>query len=140
MAMIYLLAGLVVFALVGIPLAFSIGASCVAYLTAEAPFLLVNLPQKIWGGAYNQLMIAMPLFMIAGELMNAGGISKRIIDMCMVIVRPFRGGLAEVNVLDSMIFGGISGSSVADITALGSIMIPAMEEKGYPPGWQPGSR
>ena len=133
MAMIYLLAGLVVFALVGIPLAFSIGASCVAYLTAEAPFLLVNLPQKIWGGAYNQLMIAMPLFMIAGELMNAGGISKRIIDMCMVIVRPFRGGLAEVNVLDSMIFGGISGSSVADITALGSIMIPAMEEKGYPP-------
>lgn len=132
MAMIYLLAGLVVFALVGIPLAFSIGASCVAYLTAEAPFLLVNLPQKIWGGAYSQLMIAMPLFMIAGELMNAGGISKRIIDLCMVIVRPIRGGLAEVNVLDSMIFGGISGSSVADITALGSIMIPAMEEKGYP--------
>lgn len=132
MALIYLLAGLLVFAVIGVPLAFSIGASCITYLVAEAPNYLIQMPQKIWGGAFSQLMIAMPLFMIAGELMNAGGISKRIIDMCMYIVRPIRGGLGEVNVLDSMIFGGISGSSVADITALGSIMIPAMEEKGYP--------
>ncbi len=133
MAMIYLLAGLVLFALVGIPLAFSIGASCVAYLAADAPFLLINLPQKIWGGAYSQLMIAMPMFMLAGELMNSGGITKRIIDMCLYFVRPIRGGLGEVNVVASMIFGGISGSSVADTSALGSILIPSMEKMGYPP-------
>ncbi len=133
MAMIYLLAGLIVFAVIGVPLAFSIGASCIAYLSAQAPSFLMNMPQKIWGGAYSQLMIAMPLFMIAGELMNAGGITKRIIDLCMYIVRPIRGGLGEVNVVASMIFGGISGSSVADTSALGSILIPAMEEKGYPP-------
>jgi len=133
MAMLYLLAGLVLFALVGIPLAFSIGASCVAYLAADAPFLLINLPQKIWGGAYSQLMIAMPMFMLAGELMNSGGITKRIIDMCLYFVRPIRGGLGEVNVVASMIFGGISGSSVADTSALGSILIPSMEKMGYPP-------
>ena len=133
MAMFYLLAGLIVFAVIGVALAFSIGASCIAYLAAQAPSFLLNMPQKIWGGAYSQLMIAMPLFMIAGELMNAGGITRRIIDLCMYFVRPIRGGLGEVNVVASMIFGGISGSSVADTSALGSILIPAMEEKGYPP-------
>ncbi len=133
MAMLYLLAGLILFALIGIPLAFSIGASCVSYLATQAPGLLINIPQKIWGGAYSQLMIAMPMFMLAGELMNAGGITKRIIDLCLYIVRPIRGGLGEVNVVASMIFGGISGSSVADTSALGSILIPSMEKRGYPP-------
>lgn len=133
MAMIYLLLGLVVFALLGIPLAFSIGASCVAYLAGESPFLLINLPQKIWGGTYSQLMIAMPMFMLAGELMNSGGITKRIIDLCLYFVRPIRGGLGEVNVVASMVFGGISGSSVADTSALGSILMPSMEKLGYPP-------
>ena len=133
MAMLYLLAGLILFALIGVPLAFSIGASCVSYLAAQAPGLLINIPQKIWGGAYSQLMIAMPMFMLAGELMNAGGITKRIIDLCLYIVRPIRGGLGEVNVVASMIFGGISGSSVADTSALGSILIPSMEKLGYPP-------
>ena len=107
MAMIYLLAGLVLFALIGVPLAFSIGASCIAYLSTQAPALLINIPQKIWGGAYSPLMIAMPMFMLAGELMNSGGITKRIIDLCMYIVRPIGGGLGEVNVVASMVFGGI---------------------------------
>ena len=133
MAMLYLLAGLILFALIGIPLAFSIGASCVSYLAVQAPGLLINIPQKIWGGAYSQLMIAMPMFMLAGELMNAGGITRRIIDLCLYLVRPIRGGLGEVNVVASMIFGGISGSSVADTSALGSILIPSMEKLGYPP-------
>jgi tripartite ATP-independent transporter DctM subunit len=77
-------------------------------------------------------MIAMPLFMLAGELMNVGGITNRIINFCMAILKPIRGGLGEVNIVASMIFGGISGSSVADTSALGSILIPAMEKKGYP--------
>jgi len=90
------------------------------------------MPQRIWNGVYSELMIAMPLFMLAGELMNTGGITKRIINFCMQILRPIHGGLGEVNIVASMIFGGISGSSVADTSALGSILIPAMEEKGYP--------
>ena len=132
MAIVFLLLGLVVFAFIGVPLAFSIGASCITYLSAVRPVFLTMMPQRIWNGAYSELMIAMPLFMLAGELMNTGGITERIINFCMEILRPIHGGLGEVNVAASMIFGGISGSSVADTSALGSILIPAMEKEGYP--------
>ena len=132
MAVVYLLIGLIAFAAIGVPLAFSIGASCITYLTTNAPNLLAMMPQRIWNGTYSELMIAMPLFMLAGELMNTGGITNRIINFCMEILRPIHGGLGEVNIVASMIFGGISGSSVADTSALGSILIPAMQKEGYP--------
>lgn len=133
MAMIILLVLLIFFAVLGVPLAFAIGASCVTYITTNAPTFMSMVPQRIWNGAYSELMIAMPLFMLAGELMNTGGITKRIINFCLQILRPFHGGLGEVNIVASMIFGGISGSSVADTSALGSILIPSMQEHGYPP-------
>ncbi len=133
MAIVFLLIGLIVFAAIGVPLAFAIGASCITYLSAVRPMFLSMMPQRIWNGVYSELMIAMPLFMLAGELMNTGGITKRIIHFCMELLRPIRGGLGEVNIVASMIFGGISGSSVADTSALGSILIPAMEQEGYPP-------
>jgi len=133
MAIVFLLIGLIIFAAIGVPLAFSIGATCISYLSAVRPMFLSMMPQRIWNGVYSELMIAMPLFMLAGELMNTGGITKRIINFCMELLRPIRGGLGEVNIVASMIFGGISGSSVADTSALGSILIPAMEKEGYPP-------
>ena len=133
MAMIILLVLLIFFAALGVPLAFAIGASCVTYITTNVPTFLSMVPQRIWNGAYSELMIAMPLFMLAGELMNTGGITKRIINFCLQLLKPFHGGLGEVNIVASMIFGGISGSSVADTSALGSILIPAMEDLGYPP-------
>lgn len=132
MAMLILLVLLIVFAALGVPLAFAIGASCVSYIVTNAPTFLGMVPQRVWNGAFSELMIAMPLFMLAGELMNTGGITQRIINFCMEILRPVRGGLGEVNIVASMIFGGISGSSVADTSALGSILIPAMEKEGYP--------
>lgn len=132
MAMVILLVLLIFFAALGVPLAFAIGASCVVYIVTNAPTFMSMVPQRIWNGAYSELMIAMPLFMLAGELMNTGGITKRIINFCMELLRPVRGGLGEVNIVASMIFGGISGSSVADTSALGSILIPAMEKEGYP--------
>lgn len=133
MVMVILLVLLVFFAALGIPLAFSIGASCITYIAANVPNFMSMVPQKVWGGVYSELMIAMPMFMLAGELMNTGGITKRIIDFCMQLLKPVRGGLGEVNIVASMIFGGISGSSVADTSALGSVLIPAMEKQGYPP-------
>ena len=132
MAMIVLLLFLVIFAVLGTPLAFSIGASCLSYIQLYAPNFMQMLPQRVWGGTFSFVMVAMPLFMLAGELMNRGGITQRIVDFSMYLVRPVRGGLGEVNVIGSMIFGGISGSSVADTSALGSILIPAMEKEGYP--------
>ncbi len=133
MAMLILLVLLIFFAALGIPLAFAIGASCVTYISANAPTFMGMLPQRVWNGVFSELMIAMPLFMLAGELMNTGGITQRIIDFCSELLQPVRGGLGEVNIVASMIFGGISGSSVADTSALGSILIPAMEKEGYPP-------
>lgn len=133
MAMIILLVLLIFFAALGVPLAFAIGASCVTYITTNAPAFMSMVPQRVWNGTFSELMIAMPLFMLAGELMNTGGITKRIINFCLQILRPFHGGLGEVNIVASMIFGGISGSSVADTSALGSILIPAMQDHGYPP-------
>ncbi|MBQ4609734.1 MAG: TRAP transporter large permease [Clostridia bacterium] len=132
MAIVFLLLGLIIFAAIGVPLAFAIGASCISYLSVAKPLFLSMMPQRIWNGVYSELMIAMPLFMLAGELMNTGGITQRIINFCRELLRPIRGGLGEVNIVASMIFGGISGSSVADTSALGSILIPAMEKEGYP--------
>lgn len=133
MAMVILLVLLIFFAALGVPLAFAIGASCVSYITTNAPTFLGMVPQRIWNGVFSELMIAMPLFMLAGELMNTGGITQRIIRFCSELLQPIRGGLGEVNIVASMIFGGISGSSVADTSAIGSILIPAMEQEGYPP-------
>ena len=79
MAIVFLLIGLIAFAAIGVPLAFAIGASCITYLSAAQPMFLSMMPQRIWNGVYSELMIAMPLFMLAGELMNTGGITKRII-------------------------------------------------------------
>ena len=126
MAMIVLLALLIFFALMGVPLAFAIGAACVTYIKVSAPTFISMVPQRIWNGVFSELMIAMPLFMLAGEIMNVGGMTRRLMNFCEELLRPIHGGLGEVNVVASMIFGGISGSSVADTSALGSIEIPAM--------------
>ena len=93
MAMIILLVLLIFFAVLGVPLAFAIGASCVTYIVTNAPTFLSMVPQRVWNGAYSELMIAMPLFMLAGELMNTGGITKRIINFCLQLLKPLRGGL-----------------------------------------------
>lgn len=138
MAMLILLILLLFFAVMGTPLAYAIGASCMTYIQASNPNFMQMLPQRVWGGVFSFVMVCMPLFMLAGELMNTGGITKRIVDFSMYVVRPFHGGLAEVNVFASMIFGGISGSSVADTSALGSILIPAMEKEGYPKDFTAG--
>ena len=90
MAMLILLVLQIFFAALGIPLAFAIGASCVTYILIYAPTFITMLPQRVWNGAYSELMIAMPLFMLAGELMNTGGITQRIINFCMELLRPIR--------------------------------------------------
>lgn len=138
MAMLILLILLIFFAIIGVPLAFAIGAACVTYIEVSTPDFITMVPQRIWNGVFSELMIAMPLFMLAGEIMNVGGMTRRLMNFCEELLRPINGGLGEVNVVASMIFGGISGSSVADTSALGSIEIPAMVEAGYPEGVSTG--
>lgn len=129
---------LILLLLVGVPIAYAIGASGILYMLVTNPTFLLTMPQRVWSGTESFIIIAMPLFMLTGELMNHSGLTRRLIDFAMLTVKPLRGGLGEVNVVASMIFGGISGSSVADTSALGSILIPDMIRKGYPRGFSAG--
>lgn len=131
MTLIILFAALILLILIGTPIGYSLGGAGISYFLAENPNFLMNLPQRVFSGLNSYILIAMPLFMLAGELMNHGGLTKRLINFALLICKPFRGGLGEVNVVASMIFGGITGSSVADTSALGSILIPDMVKQGY---------
>jgi tripartite ATP-independent transporter DctM subunit len=131
MGVVLMVLSLFIFAAIGVPLAYTLGASGLAYFLIEKPDFLNVFAQRVWSGTNSFIIIALPLFVLAGELMNRGGITKRVIDFSLLLVRPLRGGLGEVNVVASMIFGGISGSSVADTSAIGSVLIPEMEKRGY---------
>ena len=114
----------------GLPISFCLGVA--AFVTGMAtgitPAMLV---QRISSGIQLFPLIAIPLFILAGGVMARGGVAKRIVDFAYIIVGPFRGGLAMVNCVDSMFFGGVSGSALADISSTGPIMIPMMVQKGY---------
>jgi tripartite ATP-independent transporter DctM subunit len=91
-----------------------------------------TLPQMMISGMSRFVLLALPLFVLAGGVMNAGGISARLFEFARSLVGPLRGGLAHVNVVTSMFFGGMIGSSTADLAGTGSIVIPAMKKNGYP--------
>ncbi len=117
---------------VGVPVAFALSAaSILGFVLAEKWAFLNIVPQKLIGGINQFPLLAIPLFILAGEVMNAGGITQRLVAVANAFVGHFRAGLAQVNIASSMLFAGLSGSAVADTSALGSMMIPAMEKEGY---------
>ena len=113
-----------------VPIAFAIGISSIL-TTAYLGLPLMQIAQLLVKGVNVFTLMAVPFFIVAGEIMGAGGISNRLIKLADALVGWLRGGLAMVNCVDSMFFGGISGSSTADTAALGSIIIPMMKEQGY---------
>lgn len=116
----------------GIPIAFGLAAAPVlGFILAGKLVFIKLLPQRLFIGINQFPLLAIPLFLLAGEIMNRGGITKRIVRFASVLVGHFRGGLAHVNILASILFAGLSGSAVADTSALGSILIPAMVRDGY---------
>ncbi len=92
---------------------------------------IVLLYRNVYNGMDSFPLMAVPFFMLAGELMNRGGITSRLVEFSQALMGHLRGGLAHVNVLSSILFAGLSGSAVADTSALGSMLIPAMEKQGY---------
>lgn len=116
----------------GLPISFTLGLSAVIYCvyTGNMGFLFM-MAEKEFRGMDNFVLLAIPLFMLCGEIMNRGGISETIVGFADLLVGRLRGGLAYVNVLDSTFFAGITGSALSDISSLGSIVIPAMEKQGY---------
>lgn len=118
--------------LIGTPIAFVLGlAGVLALLTTTGRTLLLLVPQQIFSGMDSFVLMAIPFYCLAGELMDVLGISERIVKMANALVGHLKGGLGHVNVLDSVMFAGISGSAVADVAGLGTIIVPAMTRSGY---------
>src|SRR6186713_721658 len=126
-----LIGSFTVVCLLGMPVAYALGlASIVAALYVGIPLEAVML--KVAGGMSGFSLLAIPFFVLAGAIMAIGGMAERLVNLAKVFVGAIRGGMALVNILASTLFGCISGSSVADTAAVGSVMIPQMIKHGYP--------
>ena len=126
-----LVSGFLVTAALGVPLAFTLALTSLTYLLGIGGVSLIIIPIKILGGVDSFVLLAIPLFILAGSLMESGGISERIVDLAMAIVGRVRGGLAMVAVVAEILFSGISGSTAADVSAISSLLVPSMTRAGY---------
>jgi tripartite ATP-independent transporter DctM subunit len=129
--LLVLVLGFLVTAAAGVPLAFTLALTSLTYLLGIGGVGLIILPIKILGGVDSFVLLAIPLFIVAGALMESGGISARIVDLAMAIVGRVRGGLAMVAVVAEVLFSGISGSTAADVSAISSLLVPSMRKAGY---------
>jgi len=118
--------------LLGVPIGYVLIAATIAAIVLTTGTPLVVVPLRLFNGSDSFPMVAVPLFILSGALMNQAGISRRLVDFAASLVGFVRGGLAMTTTLSSMFFSEISGSAVADAAALGTILIPAMKERGYP--------
>jgi tripartite ATP-independent transporter DctM subunit len=129
--LLVLVSGFLVTAALGLPLAFTLASTSLTYLLGIGGVSLTILPIKILGGVDSFVLLAIPLFILGGALMETGGISERIVDLAMAVVGRVRGGLAMVAVVAEVIFSGISGSTAADVSAISSLLVPSMKKAGY---------
>ncbi|MGE4328178.1 MAG: TRAP transporter large permease subunit, partial [Pseudodonghicola sp.] len=123
-ALLLLLSGLAIAYVIG-------GAAVLAFIASDNTRYLAILPQQIFSKIDVFALMSMPLFILAGELMNRGGITGALINLSMALVGRVRGGLGHVNILTSVFFAGISGSAVADAAALSNTLVPEMQRRGY---------
>lgn len=126
-----LLFGLLIFMLLSVPLAFSIfiTSAVTLYIFTDLPFWQIM--QRFFVGVDSFVLTAVPFFLFAGNLMNSGKITDKLMNLASALVGHIRGGLAHINVVTSLFFGGVSGSAVADTSGVGTIIIPAMVKRGY---------
>lgn len=118
--------------LLGVPIAYVLGMTTVIYIFATDNLsLLITVPQRLYSGMENYGLLAIPLFMLAGELMNSGGITKRLVDAAKKFFGHYLGGLAYVNVIANMMLAAIIGSATAQIAMMSKTMVPEMEKSGY---------
>lgn len=133
MTLVWVLLCLVALVIADVPIAVALGVASVAAMALETGLRdLPNVPLTLFDGAVKFSLIAVPLFILAGAIMNASGISRRLIALTSALIGFVRGGLAMVTIGTSLFFAEISGSAVADVAALGSVLIPSMKKAGYP--------
>lgn len=128
-----ILLALIVGVLIGLPIFAAMGLSTMShFIETGRESTLIILNQRLFDGVTSFTFLAVPMFVLAGEIMTKGSLIDRLLDVARVFVGHLQGGLAQVNILSSVFFAGISGSGQADIAAMGSTMMPAMEKEGYP--------
>jgi tripartite ATP-independent transporter DctM subunit len=127
-ALVLVFVGLLI---VGAPIAFALGLASIVYVMVETQLPLMVVFQRMFTSLDSFPFMAIPFFILAGALMNASGLADQIIAFSRALVGHLAGGLANVSIVASMLFGGVSGSAIADSSALGSILIPAMVKEGY---------
>jgi len=133
---ILILISLVALVLIGIPICYALGlTSIIAILFMGEPSLMRLIPQRVFSGVNMFPLMALPFFILAAEIMNKTKITDRLINFSNILVGHLHGGLAQVNVVVSILFAGLTGSALSDTAALGSILIPAMEKDGYDTGF-----
>ncbi|MGI3170855.1 TRAP transporter large permease [Pseudooceanicola sp. C21-150M6] len=129
-----ILGALLLLIVLGLPVAVALGLTAVGFYVLTGDFrILAMLPQRMFSATTGFTLLAIPFFILAGNLMNTGGITRRIFDFADACVGHIRGGLGQVNVLASLFFSGMSGAAVADAAGLGQIELKAMKDKGYDP-------
>jgi len=140
MLLVSMLALLLFFSIMGMEIAWAIGVACMGYLVLSqllvdfpTPFVLFS--QQMTVGIDSFSLLSIPMFIFAGALMNAAGVTHRLVAVASALVGHIRGGLANVGVTANFIMSGISGSALADAAATGSVLVPAMREKNYPPAF-----
>ncbi|MDW4499943.1 TRAP transporter large permease [Sulfitobacter sp. D35] len=126
-----MLAVMAVCILLGVPIGVSLMAASASVLMIEPHLNIFMLARRFYSSLDSFILLAVPLFLLAGSLMNETGITERLIRLSYALVGHLRGGLAHINILVSMLFAGVSGSSTADTAGVGAVMIPAMQKKGY---------
>ncbi|QTL04987.1 TRAP transporter large permease [Aquabacter sp. L1I39] len=125
-------AAFVALMLVGLPISLCLCLTCIVFIQATGnPLLYQTFPTQLFGGVDSYGLIAIPLFILIGELMNGGGITRRIIDLSMAFVGSIKGGLAYVNMVANMLVSSILGSATAQVAIMSQILVPEMEKKGY---------
>jgi tripartite ATP-independent transporter DctM subunit len=132
MALTLLVAALVVMIVLGAPMGVTMAVLPVIYILVTGELPLSAVPYQMYEALSNAPLLAVPFFILTAELMNSGKITERLLDLARELVGRIRGGLGQMNVLGSMMFAAMNGSAVADVAAVGGILIPAMKRAGYP--------
>ncbi|WP_214626431.1 TRAP transporter large permease [Paenibacillus agaridevorans] len=133
--MIYIILIMFLLFFIGVPIAYALGFTSILAILFTDPELLINVPRRIFRGIDSFSLIAIPLFIMAGEIMSKGGISARLIRFAQTLVGHFPAGLAMVVVLASMFFSAVTGSAIATAAAIGGMLIPVMKKEGYDLGF-----
>jgi tripartite ATP-independent transporter DctM subunit len=124
-----------IFMVLGMPIGYCMGLAATLVILIDGQLPALILAQQYYEALDNFSLLAVPLFVLAGELMSVAGITERLVNMSRALIGHVRGGLAQANIMTNMFMGAISGSALADLTAIGSIMIPAMKREGYKPAF-----